>query len=154
MDFEVVQAAPGNWCEAVCDALLVVVDEHTAPEALGQVLGGALKQALADGDFAFKAGRTLYLHHPGGVKAARVVFAAAASAAPKALRAAVLAGVGAVKGGGTRDLLVAAALGESVEAVTGILARATALTRLDLRTYQDVTTLCLALEQLRQAGNH
>ncbi len=112
MDFEVVQAAPGNWCEAVCDALLVVVDEHTAPEALGQVLGGALKQALADGDFAFKAGRTLYLHHPGGVKAARVVFAAAASAAPKALRAAVLAGVGAVKGGGTRDLLVAAALGE------------------------------------------
>lgn len=48
---------------------------------------------------------------------------------------------------------VAAALGESVEAVTGILARATALTRLDLRTYQDVTTLCLALEQLRQAGN-
>ncbi|MBN8510629.1 MAG: leucyl aminopeptidase [Burkholderiales bacterium] len=110
MDFEVVRAGPKQWRETACDALLIVVDEHADGEVLGKELGAIWKQALDDGDLALEAGRTLYLHRPAGVKAARVVFAAAASATPKAFRAAVAAGLAAIKGGGTGELLVGSLL--------------------------------------------
>ncbi len=110
MDFDVVQAAAADWGTAACDALLVVVDEQAGPRACGKALAALLQQAIADGDFAFEAGRTLYLHRPAGLKAARVVLSAAAAASPTALRAALLAGLAVLKGGGSRELWVAAAL--------------------------------------------
>ena len=73
-----------------------------------------LSDALKDGDLAYKAGRCLYLHRLAGVKAPRVVFAAAADASAKAFRAAVLAGLGLIKGGGAKHLLVASALPQPI----------------------------------------
>ena len=54
-----------------------------SPDALGKALGSALTSALKDGDLAYKAGRCLYLHGLSGVKASRVVFAAAAGRRPR-----------------------------------------------------------------------
>jgi hypothetical protein len=47
--------------------------------------------AVAEGDFAFEAGRTLYLHRLAGMKAARVVVAAAGDGSPAAWYAAAWA---------------------------------------------------------------
>ncbi|HMO44602.1 MAG TPA: leucyl aminopeptidase [Rubrivivax sp.] len=110
MDFRIQVAEPKDLRQAEADALLLVVGEGCTPASLGKALGGALEQALQDGDLAYKAGRTLYLHGVAGVKAARVVFAAAAAPAPKAFRAALVAGLGLLKGGGARQVLVASAL--------------------------------------------
>ena len=116
MDFEIQVAALEDLRRAEADALLVVVGEGSMPESLGKALGGALAAALKDGDLAYKAGRCLYLHGLAGVKAQRVVFAVAGAASPKAFKAALLAGLGVLKGGGARHLLVASALPQPVDA--------------------------------------
>jgi leucyl aminopeptidase len=124
MDFKLLVTEPKELRNATADALLVVIGEGTAPESLGKALGAALSDALKDGDLAYKAGRCLYLHRIAGVKPSRVVFAAAADASAKAFRAAVLAGLGLIKGGGAKHLLVASALpqplgGDHAQALLG-----------------------------------
>jgi len=116
MDFKIQLAELKDLRHAEADALLLVVGEGSAPDALGKALGAALSAALKDGDLAYKAGRCLYLHGLSGVKAPRIVFAAAASASAKAFKAAVSAGLALLKGGGARHLLVASALPQAVDA--------------------------------------
>jgi len=116
MDFKIQVAELKDLRHAEADALLVVVGEGTAADALGKALGGALAAALKDGDLAYKAGRCLYLHGLSGVKAPRIVFAAAASASAKAFKAAVTAGLALLKGGGARHLMVASALPQAIDA--------------------------------------
>jgi len=107
MDFNTHLATPATLSTVAADALLLVLVGDAAPAGLDKTLAALLGSAVADGDFAFKAGRTLYLHHAAGVKAGRVVFAAAADASPKAFHKAVSAGVALIKGGGTAHLAVA-----------------------------------------------
>ena len=107
MDFNTHVAAPGSLAGLVSDALLLVLVGDGAPAGLDKALGGVLAAALADGDFAMKAGRTLYLHRLAGVKARRVVFAAAANDSPKAFHKAVAAGLALLKGGGATSVAVA-----------------------------------------------
>ena len=116
MDFKIQVAELKDLRHVQADALLLVVGEGTSPEALGKALGAALAGALKDGDLAYKAGRCLYLHGLSGVNASRVVFAAATGASPKAFRAALVAGLGQLKGGGARHLLVASALPQPIDA--------------------------------------
>ncbi len=102
------QIAPLDTLASVgCDALLVIVAGEQADAALDAPLAAALADALAHGDFELKAGKTVYLHRPAGVKAARLVFAAAGAASPKSIKAALAAGLGAVKAGGAKHLAVA-----------------------------------------------
>jgi len=116
MDFKLQVTELKDLRNAQADALLLVVGEGSSPDALGKALGGALTSALKDGDLAYKAGRCLYLHGLSGVKASRVVFAAAGAASAKAFRAALIAGMGQLKGGGARHVLVASALPEAIDA--------------------------------------
>ncbi len=116
MDFKIQVAELKDLRHAEADALLLVVGEGTLPETLGKALGAALAGALKDGDLAYKAGRCLYLHGLSGVKASRVVFAAAGGASAKAFRAALVAGLGQLKGGGARHLVVASALPQPIDA--------------------------------------
>jgi leucyl aminopeptidase len=115
MDFRIQVAELKELRNAEVDALLLVVGEGSSPDALGKALGGVLSSALKDGDLAYKAGRCLYLHGLAGVKAPRVVFAAAGGASAKAFRAALVAGLGLLKGGGARHLMVASALPQPVD---------------------------------------
>jgi leucyl aminopeptidase len=90
------------------DALLLVVcGDAAAAQALDAPLAAAVKQALADGDFAHKPGTFSYLGRVEGVKAPRVALVAAASDSAKAWRQAVAAGVAGLRNGGTRTLCVA-----------------------------------------------
>ena len=116
MDFKIQVSELKDLRHAEADALLLVVGEGTAAEALGKALGGALAAALKDGDLAYKAGRCLYLHGLSGVKTPRIVFAAAASASAKAFKAAVTAGLAMLKGGGAHHLVVASALPQAIDA--------------------------------------
>jgi leucyl aminopeptidase len=120
MDFQS-QATPAAGLSSVAaDALLVVVVGSKLPAALDKPLAHLLADALAQGDFEFKAGRCLYLHRPAGVKAARLSFVAAPDGSAKAFKAAVSAGVAALKALGVTQL----AVGQAGAALDDALAEA------------------------------
>ena len=107
MDFRHLVSSPDAWASVACDALLLVVSTASAAEpGLAGPLGSALADALAQGDLTAKAGKSLYLHRPVGVRAARLVFAVAASDTAKAFKAAVAAGLQQLKGSGAKHVAV------------------------------------------------
>ncbi|MCW7537865.1 leucyl aminopeptidase [Aquabacterium sp. A7-Y] len=129
MDFKFAPASRAALAELSCDALIVIVTGDASSQGLDGALAQQLKDALAQKDFQLKAGRTLYLHRPQGVKAPRVVLAAAADAGPKALRAALGNAAGVLKNSGAKHVAVAPAAGaaltaEHAEAVVAALADA------------------------------
>ncbi|HEV7914951.1 MAG TPA: M17 family peptidase N-terminal domain-containing protein, partial [Albitalea sp.] len=116
------------------DALLVVVHGEALDPALDPAIAAVVKDAVAHGDFQFKAGRTLYLHRPQGLKAARLVVAAANGPTVKGFKSAVAGGLGLLKGGGAKSATVVLGNGAAVteghaEALTAAAADATYLYR-------------------------
>jgi leucyl aminopeptidase len=101
--------------QVAADALVLVLRVEQ-PAGLDSALAALLADALAAGDFELKAGRTLYLHRPAGVKAARVVFSAAPAPGPKSFRAAVVAALAQLKPLGARHVAVALAGGDALTA--------------------------------------
>ncbi|HEX7384856.1 MAG TPA: leucyl aminopeptidase [Burkholderiaceae bacterium] len=110
MEFKVQVAQPESLAAVACDALVLLVGAEQ-PAGLDPALAALLADALAGEDFALKAGRTLYLHRPAGVKAPRLVLAAAPEGKPKALRAALGAALALLKGSAARHVAVALAGG-------------------------------------------
>jgi leucyl aminopeptidase len=106
MDFKTQTAGSSGLAGLAVDALLVLVATDEIPEGLDPALKAVLAAAIKDGDFALKAGQTLYAHRVPGVKA-RVVFSFLGDATPKAMRKAVGLGLVYLKGGGARQLAVA-----------------------------------------------
>ena len=106
MDFRHQVSSAGALSAVAADALLVVVGS-VLDDALDAKLAGPIKEAVAQGDFALKAGRAAYLHRVAGVKAPRVVVASAASGTAKAFKAAVANGLAQLKGGGAKHVAVA-----------------------------------------------
>jgi leucyl aminopeptidase len=106
MDFrnQVLSAAAVAKVDA--DALLVVVIGGKAPAGLSRPLAAALDAAVRQGDFALKAGRTLYAGKVAGVKAPRVMFAAAADATPRAVKSALAAALSGLKALAVKHLAV------------------------------------------------
>jgi leucyl aminopeptidase len=130
MDFRHQAATPDTLAAVACDALLLIVAGETVDAALPAPLSALLRDALAQGDLTLKAGKSLYLHRPAGVKAARVVFAVAGKPSAKAFKAAVAQGLAAVKGTGAKHLAVAFAgegewCAEHAEAVVAAVGDAT-----------------------------
>ena len=107
MDFNTLVPGKSGLAGVEADAMLVVVVGTRMPAALDGTLSVLLAEAIAQGDFALKAGQTLYAHRVAGVAAGRVVLVWAADAGAKALRKAVVTGVGLIKGGGAEHLAVA-----------------------------------------------
>jgi leucyl aminopeptidase len=109
MNFNHQVSAPQTLSGIACDALVLVVTGTGADPALDAPLATALSDALTHGDLTLKAGQTLYLHRPAGVKAARVVFAATGTDTVKAFKAAVANGINQVKASGAKHAAVALA---------------------------------------------
>jgi leucyl aminopeptidase len=150
MDFKTQVTEPAAWRSVAADALLVVVCEGATQAMLGKALWSALSDAIAHGDFEYKAGRCLYVHRPEGIKAARLVFAAATNSSAKAFRAALAAGLGAIKGGGAKHLAVALA---TAEMPTEAHARALAAALGDsLYVYRHTKPSAPAAAKLRQVS--
>jgi len=106
MDFRHQISSPDGLSGVVCDALVLVATGDSVDTTLGAPLAGALSDAIAQGDLALKAGKSLYLHRPPGVKAARVVFAAAGANTAKAFKAAVAQGVQQLKSSGAKHVAI------------------------------------------------
>src|SRR6516165_6584518 len=116
MDFRHQIAAPDALAGVAADALVVVIAGDEVDASLDGAVAALVKDAVSHGDSQFKAGRTLYLHRPQGLKAARLVVAAAGAGTVKAFRSAVANALSALKGGGARS--VAVSMGQAGE-VTG-----------------------------------
>jgi leucyl aminopeptidase len=108
MDFKTHVAGPAGLAGITADALLVLVAGDKQPAVLDAPLAAVLAAAEKDGDFAFKPGQSLYAHRVPAVKAQRVLFVHAGDGSLKAWRKAIGAGVGQLKGGGSKTLAVAA----------------------------------------------
>jgi leucyl aminopeptidase len=118
MDFEFKALTTGGLAAVQAGALLVVVGGTAVPRALDKPLAALLDDAVAQGDFEFKANRCLYIHRPAGLAAQRLLLVAAGDASAKAFKAALAAGLATLKAAGIADLAVArvgfdAALDES-----------------------------------------
>jgi leucyl aminopeptidase len=107
MDFRTQASSPNAVSSTSADALLVIVAGDRPPAQLDATLSALLKDAIKQGDFELKAGRSLYLHRPAGVKAGRLVFVASDKTTPKAVRAAVASGLTQLKNRGAAHLAVA-----------------------------------------------
>lgn len=110
MDFRSIVAQGSALANATTDSLLLVL---TPEQALTQdpALDSLINDAQSGHDFELKAGRTLYVHRPQGVKAARVVLAVAADDSSKSFKSAVSKGLGQLKDLGTAQVVVAAGAG-------------------------------------------
>ena len=95
MNFELKSLDAAGCAAAKCDALLVLVPEALA--AGSDALSGWIAQARKAGDLDGKAGKTLALYKPEGVAATRVVRAASGDGSARAVRQAVLAGMGTLR---------------------------------------------------------
>ena len=106
MDFRHQVCAADALAAVASDALLLIVVGETVDKALAAPLAAALKDAIAHGDVALKAGKTIYLHRPAGVKAPRVVFSTASGSGTKAFRTALSKGLAQLKEGGAKHIAV------------------------------------------------
>jgi leucyl aminopeptidase len=106
MDFRAQAVTTDSLAKHAADALVVVLAGEAKEQRLDAPLAALLKESIASGDLALKAGRALCLHRPAGVKAARVVFSVAADAGAKAFKAALGAALGLLKQGGARQVSV------------------------------------------------
>ncbi|HSI50952.1 MAG TPA: leucyl aminopeptidase [Ideonella sp.] len=106
MNFQALAIAEGGVGAVAADALIVVLPADGKGGSGDKALDGLLATAVKQGDFERKAGRTLYLHGVPGLKAQRVVLAGARDASAKAFRAAVAAGLAALKGRAVKHLAV------------------------------------------------
>jgi len=129
MDFRHQTASPDALGGVAADALVVVLHGDAVPPGLDPAIASVVKDAVSHGDFQFKAGRTLYLHRPPGLRAARLVVSAAGGANVKAFRTALANALGVLKGGGSKHVAVAMGAGgecteQHAEAVAGAAAEA------------------------------
>ncbi len=108
MDFKTQAVGATGAAGLAVDALLVVMTSADAAANLDKALADEIKRSVKDGDFAFKAGQSLYAHRVAGVKAARVAFVFAADATAKSLRKSVASGMGLLKGSGAATVAVSA----------------------------------------------
>ncbi len=130
MDFRTQSASLDALAGVSADALVLVLAGDSVPAGLDPVLAAAVNDAIKLGDFELKAGKTLVLQRVAGVKAPRLVLAAAGAATLKAGRNAVQAALGQLKTRGAAHAALAfagfAALDESMAEQT-VLAAAEAV---------------------------
>ncbi len=108
MDFRSQVVSPDALSALAVDALVLVVGSEAPDEGFDAPLAAILKQAVEAGDFQCKAGRSLYLHRPAGLKAERLLLVAAPGLTLKGWSKALAAAVAQLKAGGSAHLAVAA----------------------------------------------
>lgn len=108
MDFRSQAYTPDTLSELVTDALVLVVASEALPASLDVNVAAVIDEAIKAGDFEVKAGRSLYIQAPAGLKARRLVLVAAPELALKGWSRAVQMAVGMLKAGGSKQLALAA----------------------------------------------
>ena len=116
MDFRAQLLAPGTCAKLAADAWLLVIAGDRLPAGLDAGLAKAVEDLIALGDFACKPGKLALLRQVPGLKAPRVLVAAAKNGSPKAVKAALAAGLAQVKTLGVKHLAVQLAGVEPLQA--------------------------------------
>lgn len=106
MDFKIQVAAPSAWSKVSCDALLLVGVAGSVPTGLDKVVAAVVDAAVAAGDLSWEAGKTVLVHQPGKLAAARLAVAVASDSSAKAFQKAVGAGLQLLKTGGARVVML------------------------------------------------
>jgi len=106
MDFRHQIASASALSGVAADALLVVTHGDAADVSLDPAVAALIKDAVALGDFQFKTGKSWFVHRPPGLKAARLLVAAASGPGVKAFKTAVATGLGQLKGLGVKHVAV------------------------------------------------
>jgi leucyl aminopeptidase len=127
MDFRHQIASAGALSGVAADALLVVTHGDSLDTSLDSAVASHVKDAVSLGDFQFKAGKTVYVQKPAGLKAQRLVVSVAGGATVKAFKSAVASGLAQLKGLGVKHVAVVNGSGE----VTDQHAEAAALAAAD-----------------------
>jgi leucyl aminopeptidase len=107
MNFRTVISTPATLSSVSTSALLLILVGEQVPAGLDKPLAQLIQDAVNHGDLELKAGKTLYVHRPAGLRTARLVVACAADASPKAVRTALNAGFAAFKSLGGESITVA-----------------------------------------------
>ncbi|MET0518216.1 MAG: M17 family peptidase N-terminal domain-containing protein, partial [Burkholderiaceae bacterium] len=107
MDFRSQSASFDALAGFTADALIVVLGGDTLPADLDAGIAALAKDAIKLGDFELKAGKVLTLVRPQGVKAPRLVLAAAGKNTLKSARSAFQAALAQLKGRGAAHAGVA-----------------------------------------------
>ncbi|MDN3920428.1 leucyl aminopeptidase [Roseateles violae] len=107
MDFRIQTASLDALAAINADALVVVIAGEALPAGLDAGVAALAKDAIKLGDFELKAGKTLTLQRPAGLKAPRLVLVAAGKPTLKAARAALQAALAQLKGRGVAQAAVA-----------------------------------------------
>jgi leucyl aminopeptidase len=107
MNFRTVISTPSALSSVSTSALLLVLVGDQLPAGLDKPVAQLIQDAINHGDLELKAGRTLYVHRPAGLRTARLVVACAADGAPKAVKVALNAGLAAMKNLGGESITVA-----------------------------------------------
>ncbi|MGM9515235.1 leucyl aminopeptidase [Roseateles sp. DB2] len=128
MDFRTQSASLDALAGINADALIVVIAGEALPAKLDKAVADVAKDAIKLGDFELKAGKTLLVQRPVGLKAVRLVLAAAGKPSLKSAKAAVAAALGQVK---VRNAAHAAVIYLGFEGLDEVLAEQTVLAASD-----------------------
>ncbi|OYT88527.1 MAG: leucyl aminopeptidase [Burkholderiales bacterium PBB6] len=107
MNFQALAATADGLGAVAADALIVVLPADSKANTGHKALDTAVAAAVKAGDFERKAGQSLYLHAPVGVKSPRVQLVGAKDGSTKALRAALGTALAALKGRPVKHLAIA-----------------------------------------------
>ncbi|WP_310389917.1 leucyl aminopeptidase [Roseateles sp.] len=107
MDFRTQTTSLDAMAGCNADALIVLIAGEALPANLDATLATLAKDALKLGDFELKAGKAIALQRPLGVKAPRLILAAAGKPTLKGARAALQLGLAQLKGRGAVHAAVA-----------------------------------------------
>ncbi len=117
MNFELKTLDLAGAAALKCDALVVLVTANFKPGA--DALSNQVALALKAGDLQSKPGKLLALYRPMGAQCGRAVLVGAGDGAPKQVRQALMAAMGALRSGaaGEKKLVVCFATEPSAQAV-------------------------------------
>ncbi len=104
MDFELKTLTLSGICAEKCDALLVLMPTNFKPGS--DALSKMTAEAIKDGDFECKSGKTLGAYKVPGIAATRVVLVGAGDGSHKNVRSAVSSGLAALKGSNAQSAVL------------------------------------------------
>ncbi|MCV2368707.1 leucyl aminopeptidase [Roseateles oligotrophus] len=107
MDFRTQTASFDALAGINADALILLIAGEDLPSGMDAAMAALTKDALKLGDFELKAGKAIVLQRPAGVKAPRLILAAAGKPTLKAARAALQLALAQLKGRGAVHAAVA-----------------------------------------------
>ena len=106
MDFKAQAATDARLSSVSADALVLVLPAADQARGLEPALAAAVRTAKACGDFDWKAGKAVVLHHVAGLSCVRLVLVAVADDSARSYRKGLMAAWMLLRSGGSREVAV------------------------------------------------